>query len=96
MSDKLTLLCPIIAAPGKGSKLAKRLVEVAKCAQAEPGNICYIPHATDNPDEFIIYEQWSGDEAMDYHMKQTYLIEFLEDRDQLLAGNPQGRRIFEL
>lgn len=94
MSEKnqtLTLICPIIGKPGKGAMLRQALIELTREVVKEPGNIFYILHETDNPDEFVIYEQWQGDEAMEFHMNTPHLQKFLADEAGLLAAEPCGQ-----
>ena len=54
MADIITLLCPVDAAPGRGAALREALKTLAAATVAEPGNLCYKPHATGDPDRFII------------------------------------------
>ena len=94
--SEITLFCPIHAAPGKGAELKKALLELAGATRAEAGNICYRLHTTDDPDEFLIYEQWRDDAALDFHMHTPHLTAFLADEAKLLAGQPAGRFATEI
>lgn len=96
MSEKITMLCPIYAVPGKGAAMKAALAELAAASEAEGGNICYIPHETDNPDEFIIYEQWRDAAALESHMETAHLQIFLADEAGLLAAEPHGQVIREI
>lgn len=97
MADgKITLLCPIIGAPGKGAALKAALLKLAAATVQEKGNICYKLHATSDPDEFFIYEQWKDQAALDSHMNEPHLQNFLADEDHLLAGQPAGKFVTEL
>ena len=96
MPEVITLLCPVKAAAGKGAELAAALTELAAETVKESGNICYRLHSTDDPDEFIIYEQWRDAAALDAHMETAHLQEFLADKAGLLAGEPQGQVIREI
>lgn len=96
MSEVITLLCPIFAAPGKGAEMKAALAALAAETVKEAGNICYRPHETDNPDEFIIYEQWKNAAALDSHMAEPHLQKFLADEAGLLAGEPRGRFLQEI
>lgn len=93
MENTLTLICPIIGRPGKGAQLRQALIELTREVVKEEGNIFYILHETDDPDQFVIYEQWKGDEAMDFHMNTPHLQKFLADEDQLLAEEPGGQEV---
>lgn len=94
--EKITLLCPIIGAPGKGAALRAALLELAAATVKESGNICYKLHATDDPDEFFIYEQWQDQAALDSHMNEAHLQKFLADEEKLLAGQPAGKFVTEI
>ena len=63
MSEVITLFCPVNAKPGCGEKMKKALIELASVTIREPGNICYRPHATKDPDKFLIFEQWKNADA---------------------------------
>ena len=91
MADIITLLCPVDAAPGRGAALREALKTLAAATAAEPGNLCYKPHATGDPDRFIIYEQWRDRAALDRHMATAHLQKFLADEAGLLAGEPHGQ-----
>ena len=96
MADQIiTLLCPIHAAPGKGDALKSALQTLAAATVKETGNICYRLHATGDPDEFIIYEQWKNQAALDFHMATAHLQQFLADEKKLLAAQPAGRFLKE-
>ena len=95
INEVITLLCPIHAAPGKGEALKLALKELASNTAKEPGNICYRLHTTDDPDEFIIYEQWKNQAALDFHMATEHLQQFLADEKKLLAAQPAGRFLKE-
>ena len=96
MQEVITLLCPVKAAAGKGAELAAALTELAAETVKESGNICYRLHSTDDPDEFIIYEQWQDAAALDSHMATIHLQKFLADEKGLLAGEPRGRFLKEI
>ena len=94
-NEVITLLCPIHAAAGRGSELKAALQTLAAETVKEAGNICYRLHATDNPDEFIIYEQWKNQAALDSHMATDHLGKFLADEKGLLAKQPAGKFLKE-
>ena len=95
VNEVITLLCPIIAAPGRGAEMKAALQQLAAATTKEAGNICYRLHSTDNPDEFIIYEQWKNQAALDSHMATEHLNKFLADEKKLLAAQPAGKFIKE-
>lgn len=95
INETITLLCPVIAKPGRGEELKSALQTLAAATVQESGNICYRLHTTENPDEFIIYEQWKNQSALDSHMAETHLQKFLADENGLLAAQPAGRFLKE-
>ncbi len=96
MDEIITLICPVNAASGRGDELKTALTALAKASTSEAGNICYRLHSTDDPDEFVIYEQWRNSEALDIHMQTPHLLEFLADKNNLLAGQPAGKFVKEI
>ena len=95
VNEVITLLCPINAAPGRGAEMKAALQQLAAATTQEAGNICYRLHTTDDPDEFIIYEQWKNQAALDSHMATEHLGKFLADETKLLAKQPAGRFLKE-
>lgn len=95
INEVITLLCPINAAPGRGAEMKAALVQLAAATVQEPGNICYRLHTTEDPDQFIIYEQWKNQAALDAHMATEHLQQFLADEEKLLAAQPAGRFLKE-
>ncbi len=97
MSKEITNFCPIYAAPGKAEALFAALQKLAEATRRESGNICYRLHrVNDRPDFFMIYEQWRDDAALDFHMAQPYLQEFLADREGLLKAEIRGTMASEV
>ena len=95
VNEIITLLCPINAKAGRGAELKAALQELAAATVQEAGNICYRLHTTDDPDEFIIYEQWKNQAALDSHMATAHLGKFLADEKGLLAKQPAGKFLKE-
>ena len=94
--SEITLFCPIQAAPGKGAAMKAALLALAAETRKEAGNICYRLHSTDDPDSFMIYEQWRDSAALDFHMQTPHLTGFLADKDGLLASLPAGKFATEI
>ena len=91
MNNEITIFCPIFAAPGKEEALWNALVSTAAETRKEAGNICYRLHQVNGKSgEFMIYEQWRDQAALDYHMSQPYLKELLADREHLLKDEIHG------
>ncbi len=87
----ITLIVPIKARPEHRETVGRRLAELAALTRAEPGNLFYIPYeATNQPATFVIHEQWRDQAALDFHMRQEYLLRFLQDSRPWLAEEITG------
>lgn len=90
MSQQVTVVARLRAAPGKGDALAAFLAEQsAAVLAAEPGCLVYRPHrAAHDPDLFFYYEVYADQAAFDLHRKAPHLAAFRERRERagLTAG----------
>jgi quinol monooxygenase YgiN len=84
MANVLTVVAKIRAAKGKGDALAALLVEQAAVVRAaEPGCLSYRPHrSAKDPDQFLFYETYADEAALDAHRKAPHLAEFRKRREQ--------------
>ncbi len=97
MSDEITIVVPINAKPEYREEVENTLRELARLTNLEAGNVCYVLHqAQDNPDQFIIYEKWQNQNALDFHMNQEYLKSFLAQSDRLLSEDIKGTICHEI
>ena len=91
MKSEITIIVPIYfksecAAAGRG-----RLLALAAATRKEAGNIMYRIHEVPGrPEQYMIYEKWVDQAALDHHMSQKYLLDFLADEDKLFAGEVKG------
>jgi len=85
MTETQITLVVFIKAKQQTKQLVKeQLVNLSEMTNKEPGNICYeLSVANDDDSLFIIYENWKDQAALDYHMSQPYLKDFLGKEDQL-------------
>lgn len=92
MSTEITLIVPICAKPECREETMERLKDLAVKTRTEEGNICYILHEgqNDDKDTFYIYERWKDEAALDFHMNQEYLKDFLDDSSRLLTKKITG------
>jgi len=96
-NEQITLIVPIHAKPEHQGQVRERLIHLAAHTTRESGNICYRIHAVkDHPEQFVIYEQWRNQDALDFHMEQEYLKKFLADAEALLSKEVLGTFCFEL
>lgn len=90
-NEEITIVVPIKVKPEYRDQVRSRLSDLARKTNQETGNICYVLHeVTGKPNEFIIYEQWKNQAALDFHMEQSYLKDFLKDSENLLSEAVQG------
>ena len=91
MKSEITIIVPIYfksecAAAGRG-----RLLALAAATRKEAGNIMYRIHEVPGrPEQYMIYEKWQDQAALDFHMAQDYLQTFLADEEKLFAGEIKG------
>ena len=91
MNTPLTIVVHIKAKPGCTDTVRKRLLELVVKTTNESGNVFYQLHeATTESGHFIIYERWENQAALDFHMKQDYLVCFLNDSNRILSEDIQG------
>ena len=85
------IVVPIHAQPQFRDQIKNMLVDLAQKTRGEAGNDFYILHeSTNQPNSFVIYERWKNQAALDFHMKQEYLVNFLENSRTMLAEELVG------
>lgn len=90
-NDEITIVVPIKAKTEFRTEVKNKLLELTALTNKEDGNICYCLHqAKDDPNQFIIYEKWKNQTALDFHMNQEYLKAFLNESKTLLAEEVRG------
>ena len=93
MSNVLTVVAKLRAAPGKGGALAALIVEqVATVRRTEPGCLEYTAcRSTSDPELFLFYELYEDDAAFDVHRRSPHLAAYRERREAegLIAGPAQ-------
>ena len=93
MSNVLTVVARLRAAPGKGDALAALLAEqVATVRSTEPGCVAYTAHrSTSDPELFLFYELYEDDAAFDLHRRSPHLAAYRERREaeRLIAGSAE-------
>ena len=91
MNSEITIVVPIRFKPECRAAGRERLLALAHKTLLEAGNVMYRIHEVpDQPDLFMVYEKWLDQAALDFHMSQSYLMDFLADDDHLLAGEIKG------
>jgi quinol monooxygenase YgiN len=90
MSDpRVTLIVNVMAKPGAEDRLGAALTALVPLTRKEEGCIQYAVHtAKDNPAQFVIYESWRSQTALDVHLAMPYMKEFMATVPDLVAGQP--------
>jgi quinol monooxygenase YgiN len=90
---QLTLIAFIRAKKGKGAELGHRLAGLVDQARAEPGNINYDLHRSDEDgDVWVLYENWKDPSDLTAHFEYPYMKKFLATLPELLDGEMDLRR----
>lgn len=78
------------AQAGKSALLGQALDELVTQTRQEPGcAVCELSQARDDPDTWMVYERWRGEDALARHMQQPYVGLFLERMGALLSQAPE-------
>ena len=91
MSSEITIIVPIYFKSETAAVGRERLLALAAATHKEAGNIMYRIHEVPGKaEQYMIYEKWRDQAALDFHMAQDYLQNFLADDEKLLAGEIKG------
>lgn len=90
MTEAITVVAKMRAAPNKGDQLAALLREQTRAVRSnEPECTTYRVHrSTKDPEQFILYETYANDAAFDAHRQSKHLAEYRQrrEREGLAAG----------
>jgi quinol monooxygenase YgiN len=85
MNPGLTLIAYLHGKPQKRDELLATLREFVKPTRAEAGCVEYHLHVSnDDPNLFILYENWESKLELDTHLKTELLTAFFNRRMDLL------------
>jgi len=91
MKNEITIIVPVYFKSETAAAGRARLLALAAKTHMEAGNIMYRIHEVPGkPEQYMIYEKWQDQAALDFHMAQDYLQNFLADEDKLFAGEIKG------
>jgi quinol monooxygenase YgiN len=86
VTDALTVVACLRAGQGAEDELERRLAQLGVGVRKEAGCIDFDLHRSKNdPAAFVLYESWRSRADLDAHFKATYLRDFLDCIDGLLA-----------
>jgi len=81
------------AKPGKEEDLNHQLLELVKATHLEEGVLVYDLHrSTDNPAQFLMYEQYASQQAFEAHIAGQPLQHFLTLVPELVDGEVEIRQ----
>ena len=90
---QLTLIAFIRAKPGLGDELGRRLGTLVEPARADPGNINYDLHrSNDDADVWVLYENWKAASDLAAHFELPYMKAFVAALPEVLKGEMDLRR----
>ena len=86
----ITVVAVFAARPGKEAELKQLLLTLLAPTRQEPGCINYDLHISpDHPGEFLFYENWTGKELLDAHLKSPHIAVLLSRVDELCVAFPE-------
>ncbi len=86
MIPECTLIAYVHAKPERRAELLKILEDFVAPTRSEAGCLDYHLHvSSDNPDLFILYENWRTRQALDEHLAKPYLADFWAKRHDYLS-----------
>lgn len=92
--DLLTVIASMRAKPGKEQELREALEALIEPTTQEEGFVNYDLHqGVEDPAVFYFYENWTGPEHVDAHLKAPHLQEFSAKMDDLLDGELNIQRL---
>ena len=84
---RIVAIAELRAAPGRGDELAREIRALIDATVAEDGPLLYTAaRAGDDPERFVVYEEWPSMEVMTAHMSSR-ITAFLRDHGALIAGH---------
>ena len=97
MDNTITIFVKICSNPEFRDKIEKMLVDLAQKTRQEPGNVFYRIHRSiEDPNQFMVYERWLNQEALDHHMNTAHLKQFLKASRKYLDSEIAGTVCLEL
>lgn len=84
--EKKTVIARIQVAKDKINDYLALTEPLIKATKAEPGNLVYtLYQSTEDPTEFIVYEEYVDDKAFEYHSNSDAFKAFARQVQPLLA-----------
>jgi len=77
-----------VAKSGKSAILGEHLAAVVTQTRQEVGCLRYELYQ-DEQDRWVMFEIWAGPEAIDHHLEQPYIVDFIAAMEGLVDGAPE-------
>jgi quinol monooxygenase YgiN len=91
---QVTVVARVEAKPGMGDRLAEEMKPLVEGSRSDAGCINYDLHrGLENPSTLVIYENWSSSQALDEHLEQPHVQEWLGKLDELADGEVEITRL---
>jgi quinol monooxygenase YgiN len=92
-STEIANIVTLRAVAGKSELLGDALGKLVTATRKEPGCAQMELHqSADDPNLWMVYERWRGEEALAAHMKTPHVTEFLAQVEQLTNGAVEVQR----
>jgi quinol monooxygenase YgiN len=86
----IVLTATVIAVEGKGNLLESEFKKLVPKLLKGPGILAYIVHrGVDNPNKFMIYEQYENQEAFQAHSETEHFKAWGKATQGMIAGRPE-------
>jgi quinol monooxygenase YgiN len=90
------ILARFTALPGQRERVAELISDYARHVRAAEGTILFEPGTVkDQPDEFVVYEQYQDQEAFDGHLSDPENSRFNAVLGPLIVGTGSTLEFFE-
>jgi quinol monooxygenase YgiN len=88
----IVIAAKMIGKPERKADILRLVAMVAKPSRAEAGCIAYNFYEKQPPaSEFLFFEEWADQAAVDAHLKTPYFQEFMKQIPELIQGPPNIR-----
>jgi quinol monooxygenase YgiN len=86
-SEALVVVATLKVKAGKGAELCKAFQELERNSRTEEGCIKYDLHQSiEDPDTFLFYEIWTGEEALALHANSDFMNAWRKTTRELIES----------
>ncbi len=84
----IAVVATAIAKPDRSEEFGMALRALVEPSRADDGCEMYVVHRSlDEPNTWLVYEQWASKEHLDRHLATPHLVGFLEQAPELLTAD---------